>query len=225
MIFGCADCKNLSIKINNKTIDIQDHINLLGITFDKQLTFKYHLLKTRNKISRCLGLLHRVKNLIPLSHRKQLYYALIDSHITYGITIWGSTSKNLTKPLEILQKKAIRFIDNLNFRDHTQNSFARHKILNFQNLYNYFISIEMFKAYNNLLPIDIQNLYSRVLHQRNTRSAHLNLNIQRRSTKIQNLRLSVQGPYFWNFLPVTIRSSINLIQFKKRLKIFFHSTG
>lgn len=47
---------------------------------------------------------------------KRAYYALIESHIRYGLPLWGSTSKRNINRVVLLQKRAIRILVNLQLR-------------------------------------------------------------------------------------------------------------
>ena len=98
--------KNISnsipiIKVNNQIIERVKNFNLLGININEHLQWKYHTDTICKKISRSIGILHRLKNFFPLSILKTLYNSLILPHINYGLTIWGY---NLNR-IFILQKK------------------------------------------------------------------------------------------------------------------------
>src|SRR5436190_22273095 len=66
---------------------------------------------------------------------KQIYFALIHSHISYGISVYGATTKiNLDKILKV-QKKAIRVILNLKWNESVKHLFSELQILTIYNLY------------------------------------------------------------------------------------------
>ena len=74
-------------------------------------------------------------NLCPKKVLRSLYYSLFNSHLTYGLPVWGNTAKILINKLEILQKRAIRAI---NFSDYTSPSspiFKELEILKINDLY------------------------------------------------------------------------------------------
>ena len=106
---------NKTITLNDQIInqigdkDKNDAIKFLGINLDKHLTWKTHINVTCSKISSALFIINRVKNLLPHTALKSLYYTLIHSHMTYGIHAWGNAS-SIAK-LFVLQKHAIRIIN------------------------------------------------------------------------------------------------------------------
>ena len=61
------------------------------------------------------------------------YFSLFQSHLSYGLVAWGSSS--YAKNIYLIQKKAIRALSGLNFSDSTADSFKKFKILNLEKLY------------------------------------------------------------------------------------------
>ena len=80
-----------------------------------------------------LYIINKVKHEIPYIALKTLYYSLFHSHVTYGISVWGSSE--LIKKVTILQKKIIRIIHNKPFRSHTDMLFKRSEILKVTDIY------------------------------------------------------------------------------------------
>ena len=95
------------------------------------------------------GIFNRVKNLLPHTALKSLYYTLIHSHMTYGIHAWGNAS-SIAK-LFVLQKRAIRIINNNKYRTHTEPLFKSENILKITDLYkmcHYSCSIYKMRHYH-----------------------------------------------------------------------------
>ena len=78
------------IVMNAVPVEHFDTFNFLGITIDKHLNWNQHVDKVSSKISRCLGILNKLKNILPLSAKLKVYNSLVLSHINYGILVWGS---------------------------------------------------------------------------------------------------------------------------------------
>ncbi|ELT89375.1 hypothetical protein CAPTEDRAFT_197993 [Capitella teleta] len=95
------------LHINNTNISQVKESTFLGITIDQKLTFQPHIKKITNKISSGLFALHQVKNVLPRSHLKPIYHALIESHLNYSITFWNTATQTHTQRLKVLQKKAL----------------------------------------------------------------------------------------------------------------------
>ena len=128
-----------------------------------------------------------------------------------------------TNSIISLQKKSLKFISNSN----SQRSiclFKKFKIPKFNDTYRLHLSILMFKAFYNLLPINIQKNYSRTQTGRVTRQSQLNLNVKIKSTNIQNRKPSIAGPFLWNALQASIRSVTSLNNFKIKVRQYLTSS-
>ena len=75
------------------------------------MNFKTHILLLRLKLSRYIGLLHRLKFLFSYKVLRILYFCLIDAQIQYCSAMFLLTFKSHIKPLQTLQNKAIRILD------------------------------------------------------------------------------------------------------------------
>ena len=80
---------NLTLKIDHLVIDRVDYFNFLGLTIDSQMTWKNHTNNISNKCVRVIGILNRIKNVIPTRIRVLLYNTLILPHINYCTMAWG----------------------------------------------------------------------------------------------------------------------------------------
>ena len=85
------------IKINSERIEKVSEFNFLGLTIDEHLSWKLHLQKTWNKIARTLGIMCRLKNVLPTHILRILYNALIPPHLQYSILAWWFKMGRLKK--------------------------------------------------------------------------------------------------------------------------------
>ena len=63
--------------------------------------------------------INRTKHILPHEALKTLYFALIQSHLTYGIHAWGNTI--FINQILKLQKRAVRLINKKEYRAHTDH--------------------------------------------------------------------------------------------------------
>ena len=78
----------------------------LGLNIDSNLNWKAHLSAVSTKVSRVIGLLHKLKYVFPSYILRMIYNSLILPHFNYSLLAWGCKCQNI----EILQKKAIRIV-------------------------------------------------------------------------------------------------------------------
>jgi hypothetical protein len=106
---------------NSKTI------KLLGIHLDTKMTWEAHadhLLKT---ISKKLFVLRQLRSEVNVKTLLTAYHALVHSNITYAILVWGH-STHLCKVFN-QQRKCIRVLGGLGYRDDCRDMFKTLKIL------------------------------------------------------------------------------------------------
>ena len=154
------------IKINNSPIEKVSQFDFLGLTLDETLTWKPHINKISNKISRTTGLLNRLKNHLPSYILKTIYNSIILSHINYCITLWGFNQQRVFK----LQKKSIRIISKTTYNSHTSPLFKRHDLLKINDLFNLSCLKVFHKFLNNKLPSYFNNFFTFSSHHYFTRS-------------------------------------------------------
>ena len=93
------------INLNNSEIAFESEGRFLGIYIDSKLNFSNHLQNTCLKVSKTVGIFHKLKFFIPSDVLKILYYSLVYPHFTYGVALWGDTYKVHLHPLKFCKKK------------------------------------------------------------------------------------------------------------------------
>ena len=78
----------LHFYINDEKIERVNRFYFLGIVLDGHLSWKYHIDMISNKISRCVGVLNRLKHYLPTNLLRTLYCSMIQSHLNYAILVF-----------------------------------------------------------------------------------------------------------------------------------------
>ena len=137
-----------NIKIKSKNIELVDEFDFLGIVLDSQLRWNAHINKISKKLSKANGILSKIKNTVPKSTLKILYFSLVNSHLDYGLLCWGHKANQM----DILQKKAIRIITKSKYNAHTEPLFKKLNILKVHDLYKIKLYKLYFKIINKTIP-------------------------------------------------------------------------
>ena len=136
------------IKMKNEPLEHVNTFNFLGITIDKQLNWNAHIDKVASKISRSLGILNKLKNILPQSAKTKIYNSLILSHLNYGPLLRGYKSTKIQKQ----QKKAVRIISCKKYNAHTSPLFKTLKLLKFEDIFT-LSKLKFYHKYiNKILP-------------------------------------------------------------------------
>jgi len=99
-----------NIYINNARINAVLEAKFLGVIIDSGLTFKAHVNSVCKKLSRNIGMLNRISHLLPTEAKKNIYFSLIYSHVTYCITVWGKRSVGNSMHVGRLLRRAVKIV-------------------------------------------------------------------------------------------------------------------
>ena len=83
-----AQCEEIDISIDDKTIKRVDRTKSLGLTIDAQLSWSKHVDEICKKASSAIGALKRVRPFISKEVAVQIYNALILPHFDYCSPVW-----------------------------------------------------------------------------------------------------------------------------------------
>jgi hypothetical protein len=140
---------NLIKGIPNET---EGSMKVLGVLLDQHLNLQDHVKSLHSKIAKNVYMLNQVKNLLDNNILKLIYFAHIHSHLVYCCNILGMCTANTIKPIQVLQKKAIRIISNASYYAHTPQLFHDNDILPLTELIKYCSCLFMFDYVNGNLP-------------------------------------------------------------------------
>ena len=82
------------------------------------------------RLSNCLYYINCAKNFFSKDYLLRIYYALFQSHLSYGILLWSNTSQANINLSGKAQKKAVRLISKAQYNSPTEHFFKNLKILN-----------------------------------------------------------------------------------------------
>ena len=242
---------NITLKIDKKAINENNHIKYLGIVMDCHLNWKQHITLVSQKIGRGIGIMYRLRHYINPQTLKSIYYSLIYSHLVYAIQVWGTASENELKKILTLQKKAVRMMLNKDRypqlpgrRNPSNPLFNKLGILKVKDVFRLQLSCFIFDHLSGLTPNNFKSWFKlrHTVHSYSTTSTtnitmNTNFDVDSISntnilqTQYSNLStyggrsIKVVGPLLlWNSLPENIRSTVSCNLFKVQLKKFFHDS-
>ena len=76
------------LRFNNNNVSQASSQKHLGLTLDNRLTFDEHLTSVSNKISKTIGLLRKLQNILPRPALLTIYKCFIRPHLDYGDIIY-----------------------------------------------------------------------------------------------------------------------------------------
>ena len=177
--FANENDRSKAIFINSTKIVKVSSTKFLGVIIDDKITWVPHMTYLRKKLRSISGALCRIRKAMPADLYLNIYNALFESHLAYGISVWGVSIKDQSNDkLFIVQKQCIRILFGdfdayLNKqstcarvrpfkqqklgtkyyeKEHTKPIFSRLKILTVQGLFKYHCIAEIFKVVQSRTP-------------------------------------------------------------------------
>jgi hypothetical protein len=156
------------IKIRGTKLEQVTNFNFLGIVLDENLSWVSHITKVQGKLYRILGILNRVKNLVPNDIKCTIFNTLALPHINYGLMLWGHKASRLVK----IQKKFVRLISGAKYNAHSDPLFKKYNVLKINDMYKLMLYKFYYKFHNKELPENLLKLKIRFqteIHTHHTR--------------------------------------------------------
>lgn len=122
------------VTLNKDSIKAVDKVKYLGMLIDPHFKWNYHIDHVSTIISRNIGIMNRSKFYLDKHSLILLYNALVLPYINYCCISWGFTFSSYLYRIEVLQKKAVRIIENQHRLAHTDPIFDRLRILKVQDI-------------------------------------------------------------------------------------------
>ena len=164
-----------NLEINNEKIKCVKEFNFLGLILDEHLSWKPHVKKVRSKVCQTIGVIKRVRNILPLAGLKALYNSLVLPHLNNGLKLWGQDLQTETHAKQhaafIIQKRAIRVITRNKFFAHTSPLFKENNLLKIADIYKIQCLKLHYKIEHDQVPEFYQSFITRNrdIHNHNTR--------------------------------------------------------
>ena len=93
IIFGNKKYDDINICFRDTTLARQYESKFLGVILTSQLKWKKHIDVVLSKTSKCLGILSKVRHLVPVQLTRLLYLTLVEPYMAYCNIIWCQSEK------------------------------------------------------------------------------------------------------------------------------------
>lgn len=205
---------NTNFIINNTALEPATCIKYLGLYFDPHLKWENHINFIVKSVAPIIGILFKLKRVIPKPALLNIYYSLVNSRLSYLNVVWCSGYKTSLNKLGILQNKAVKNIFNLPYRYRTIDLYTKYPLK----------SIDFLYKFNTIMFIR-KNLQNRI-HSNISFSSNTSNYETRNKSKIQlnninnnygKFDIKFNGAKLYNSLPTELSSITNILTFKKQL--------
>lgn len=153
------DYDKISIKMNGFKLTPVDYIKYLGMYIDKNLDWNHHIQELIKKLNRANGIISKLRYNTTLDICIQVYYAIFYSYLIYGCNVWGFTSEENIKAIQVLQNKCIRIMSFAPYNSNVDQSFLDFKMLKVRDVIKLHQLKVVYDFQDKTLPDDLMDLF------------------------------------------------------------------
>lgn len=221
ILYSLRQKHSLALSLNGEFLNQRSFVKYLGVVFDEKLSWVNHLAKISKSVSQGIGIMNKLKHIVPFSLLKNIYHSFITSHLNYCSEVWSCANKTSLRKVEVLQKKAIRILFNKNRSYPSSKIFSELNLLNLNLLLLYKKVIFFYNFFNDLCPPQYYSEFFRKSSSgyRTRHSLKNRLTVPQFTTKQGTSSLFFKGIQEWNMLSSELSLNKSLNCFKKSLKI------
>ena len=130
----CANDYNDYISIRNNVIDEVKSTKFLGIIIDDKLKWTEHIQYIKNKISKFIGILIKIRPYLDKVTLRNLYFTFVYPYLIYCVEVWGNACDTHLDPIIKIQKKCVRVITFSHYLEPSESLFKNLKFLAFKKI-------------------------------------------------------------------------------------------
>ena len=107
----------MGFKISGELSEQRTCVKYLGILIDNQLKWKDHVSSVSSRVSRAIGMIKCAKKFLRIDTLNLLYPGMIEPHLRFCCSVWGSCGVTTRRILEGLQNRSVRITTKLFIRN------------------------------------------------------------------------------------------------------------
>ena len=200
----------VSVSVGNHIIDQVNDIRFLGIQLDSRLNFNEQVNKLCKKLARVVGMMRKLRNLVPPHVTKSIYYSLFQSLLSYCIVIFGGCGKTN-------RDKLSKIVDRAQSLLHESVQLP----MSYDNLYLYHLLTQFHKYLTGPISSRFQNRINDHIPRHTYPTRHItnsNLMLPSVNKTTSKNQFFFNAIKHWNKLPGDIKLINERDKFKKTLK-------
>ena len=148
----------------------------MGVLLDEHMSSDEQIYQIKLKLNRAIGILSKLRSHANVNTLRIAYYSLFQSHLQYGVQLWGQKNQEIKEIIQKLQNPALRKINFKKFHHPIKHIYKGYKILKFGDILKIQNCVFMCQfEQNNALAISFLVLHSKDKHNYQTRSGTQNL--------------------------------------------------
>jgi hypothetical protein len=191
-------------------------VKYLGLTVDNRLRWDTHCNILVKRLRKLIYKFLTLRQILRPDLLKTIYFALVQSILSYGNMAWGGTHMTHISSLFKTQKLLLRIINFKQQQHPSQTLFTDYNVLTLRQLY-----LHKIVTYLHTHP----QIQQHTAHSHDTRTRHTRLQVPRKKKTHSQRHMSYLAPRTYNTLPSDIRQTTNTRTFKQKLRQYLIDLG
>ena len=191
----------------------------MGLELDESLTWEHHVSNIISKVSKVIGVLRRLKPLLPQSTLVMIYNSLAQPFFDYCSIVWDSLGKGLGQKIQRLQNRAARIITESDYNIRSSDILTSLNWTNLETRRTQQFKTFMYKTVNNMVPSYLSGKFTStsMIHEHSLRGSNHKLFVPRPLTESLKKSFSYRGAPLWNDIPVELTRVQSVAEFKSKI--------
>ena len=205
--------KHGRLKMEDRLLMDKGQCKMLGLTLQNSLIWDKHLSSKGELLPRVRSMirrLHKVRQNTTKSLRLKLVNSLVLSKMSYGLSLWGNTSKTHLRKAQTAMNAAARLVTRSGKLTRQSDLFKECGWLRMEDWTSYSSLIQLWKACRWKIPTSLAEKLT-IEDDELISTAQPRLLITKQTFRCNTVLT-------WNTLPDTLRAETSLVIFKKTLK-------
>ena len=212
--------QELDLSINGISLKRVNSSKCLGVEIDEFLTWDAHISSVSKKVSSGIGVIKKIKPIVPTSNLLSLYQSIVEPYLDYCSVVWDDISDQLTDKLQKLQNRAARVITGADYRTPSSVLLNKNGWSSLKEKRNKQKALMMFKIMNGMTPAYLEDILTRNIGRSvyNLRISRRNLALPAVKTDYYRNSFAYTGAKIWNALPDEMKYEKSMRTFKRNLE-------
>ena len=215
---------DFQIMFDNVRLEKCSSYKYLGVFLDDKLSWKPRVEYIFNKMSKMCGIFSKLRYATNLHLLKNVYYALVASHLQYCNLVWGNAAESVLGPLKKTQNRIIRVLSFAPYNCHNVNLlYDDLQILNLEQIHKLAKGKFVYKYQAGKLPCNFENYLTNTsdVHSHNLRSSSLSSYVKVAGRTSHSLKMmQYDAVKVWECIPDKIKIMKNLDKFCENYKCY-----
>ena len=214
---------SVQVSVGDSKLQKQDCVKYLGVSIDKDLSWKTHIEQIRAQCMAKLAAIRRAGSYLPCHVRKLLYQSFVLPHLDYCSVVWNSCGTTLSDRVERVQNYALRII--LRKPPRTSSEALRQTLCwtTLKRRRHNATVCQVHRCVNKQGPSYLNSKFvtNSTLNYACTRGFN-KLHLKRPNTNFYRTTFEYMGAQLFNSLPEEIRAVKSYTSFKRALQTIYH---